>query len=227
MAQLTQYEDFLDRVDELGFMVLSPLMPGLASLSAETPGRLWHTGDRETDPWQWKDRAAEEKRLAYGCILGGYRGFVAERMYAVFYTACHPPEIMPDRWAAGVVSQSTWQLWQLFERRVSLDTSDVRREMGVSPKNGASRVDGSLRELQQHFYITVAGSRRKIGGDGQPYGWPASIFQRIYQWAPEGWMGGIERFMLEEAREMILDAAEAAQPEIDRNGFARKMGFYE
>src|SRR5262245_30221152 len=104
MAKLTRYQDFLDRVDELGFMALSRLLPGLPSLSEETPRSIWHTGDDDTDPWHWKDRAAEEKRLAYGCILGGHKGFVSARMYPVFYAAYHPAESMPDRWAMGQVN---------------------------------------------------------------------------------------------------------------------------
>lgn len=226
MAQLTKYQDFLERVDELGFMPLSHLMPGLTSLGAETPGKIWHTGDAETDPWRWKDRAAEEKRLAYGCILGGHKGFVSARMYALFYVACHPADAMPERWAAGVVSQSTWQLWRLFEKWISLDTSQVRREMGVTPKSGGSRVDASLKELQQQYSITVAGSRRKVGQDGQPYGWPACIYERVFHWAPADWMRKTSGVEPGGACETILDTGVAMGKNIDRDELARKLGLY-
>jgi len=105
MMQLTTYIDFLNRVEELGFMALSHILPGFPSLSAETPGNIWHTG-LDTDPWRRKDRAAEEKQLAYGCILGGHKGFVCAHMYPVFYAAYHPPELMHERWAAGTVNKS-------------------------------------------------------------------------------------------------------------------------
>ena len=78
---LITYQDFLDRVDELGFMALSYMLPGLPCLSEETRSESWHGDDPDADPWAWKDRAAEEKRLAYGCILGGHKGFVSARMY--------------------------------------------------------------------------------------------------------------------------------------------------
>ena len=109
---LMTYEDFLDRVETLGFMAFSSLLPGLPSLSGETPENLWHTG-LDTDPWRWKDRAAEEKRLAYGCILGGQKGFISQRMYSYFYAAFHPMLSMEERWEAGSVNQRTWQVWQL------------------------------------------------------------------------------------------------------------------
>ena len=90
MPQLETYEDFLARVDELGFMALSKSVAGLPCLGAETRPEQWHTGDPQTDPWQWKDRAAEQKQVAYGCILGGQKGFVAARLYPAFYAACRP-----------------------------------------------------------------------------------------------------------------------------------------
>ncbi len=62
-AMLTTYEDLIARVESLGFMTLSHLLPGLSPLGAETAESLWHTG-LDTDRWRWKDRAAAEKRLA-------------------------------------------------------------------------------------------------------------------------------------------------------------------
>ncbi|WHH60030.1 hypothetical protein [Petroclostridium sp. X23] len=109
MAQLLRYEDFIDRVDNLGFMSLSNILPGFPSLSEETAKKNWHTGDPDTDPWYWKDRAAEEKRLAFGCILGGHKGFVSASMYSLFYTAFHPKENMEERRAFGQVSEMVWQ----------------------------------------------------------------------------------------------------------------------
>ncbi|MCA9869007.1 MAG: hypothetical protein KC487_01255, partial [Anaerolineae bacterium] len=99
-TMLTTYEDFIARVEALGFMTLSPLLPRLPSLGGETAESQWHTG-LETDPWRWKDRVAEEKRLAYGCILGKHKGFVARRLYPIFYAAYHPTLSMPERWARG------------------------------------------------------------------------------------------------------------------------------
>ncbi|MCL5996460.1 MAG: hypothetical protein M1546_10470, partial [Chloroflexi bacterium] len=44
------------------------------------------------------------QELDYGCIIGGYKGFVSARVYAVFYAAYHPAESMPERWAVGQVT---------------------------------------------------------------------------------------------------------------------------
>jgi hypothetical protein len=225
MALLKTYSDFLERINELGFMALSSVQPGLPSLSEETPADSWHTGDADTDPWRWKDRAAEEKRCAYGCILGGHKGFVSARLYPVFYAACRPRVLMPERWSAGTVTQTTWQLWQLFEKHGSLDTSEVRRLMGVTEKSGAGRLDAGLVELQRDFYLAVAGSRRKVAKNGQPYGWPASIFMGVTAWAPPDWLNRTDALPVDVAREMILDHGETAGWKIDRQDLAKILGF--
>jgi hypothetical protein len=41
MILLRKYDDFLDRVDELGFMAFSRIVPGFPSLSEETPKEIW------------------------------------------------------------------------------------------------------------------------------------------------------------------------------------------
>ena len=222
--QLLKYEDFLDRVDELGFMAFSDILDGLPSLTAETPGRIWHTGDRETDPWCWKDRAAEEKRLAFGCILGGNKGFVAKRLYPVFYAACHPRQSMEERRYEGLVSQAAWDVWKLFEKYKELDTGEIRRLAGVTKKKG-SRTDSAIRELQQNFYIIVAGSRQKTDRLGQPYGWHINIYSKVEDWALSEWLDSRPAPDRREAIEAILDIGTANGRNISRDKLAHVLGF--
>jgi hypothetical protein len=222
-AMLTTYKDFIARVEALGFMPLSPLLPGLPSLGAETPESQWHTG-LETDPWRWKDRAAEEKRLAYGCILGGHKGFVAQRMYPIFYAAYHPALPMPERWESGTVSQRVWQLWQLFEKEGTLTISQVRQTLGVSRKHGAGAVDTALKQLQREYTLTIAGSERKISAKGEPYGWPVNRYSRVVDWAPAGWLDDAKDWSPAEARAAILDDGVGMLKDVEREDLAKKLG---
>lgn len=220
---LTTYEDFIARVEFLGFMPLSQLLPGMPSLGGETAESQWHTG-LESDPWRWKDRAAEEKRLAYGCILGGHKGFVTQRMYPIFYAAYHPALSMPERWASGTVSQLTWRLWQLFEEHSALNVSQVRQLMKASHKQSASALDTALRELQHEYYITVDGNERKVSAKGELYGWPVNRYRRVLDWAPAGWLEGAKDWSVGEARELILDDGVAMSEGVKYKDLAKKLG---
>lgn len=221
-VMLTTYEDFVARVESLGFMALSPLLPGLPSLGGETPKSLWHTG-LDTDPWRWKDRAAEEKRLAYGCILGGHKGFVARHMYPIFYAAFYPLLPMPERWAAGTINQRTWQLWQLFEEKGTLNISQVRQILGVSGKQGVSAVDNAIQQLQHEYYITMDGNDRKISAKGEFYGWPINRYRRVMDWAPAGWLDSAKEWPVVEARELILENGVAMSDGVNRQDLAKKL----
>ena len=221
-VMLTTYEDFVVRVESLGFMALSHLLPGLPSLGDETPESLWHTG-LDSDPWRWKDRAAEEKRLAYGCILGGHKGFVTQRMYPIFHAAFHPILSMPERWDSGTVNQRTWQLWQLFEEKGTLTISQVRQTLGVSRKQGAREVDTAIQQLQHEYYITIDGSERKISAKGEFYGWPVNRYKRVLDWAPAGWLDKTKDWSQKEARELILDKGVAMSNGVNHQGLAKKI----
>ncbi len=222
---LLKYEDFVNRVEELGFMAFSGIVNGLPSLVGETPMDIWHTGDTETDPWCWKDRVAEEKRLAFGCILGGNKGFIAPRLYPVFLAACRTLETMEERRYNGLVSQTAWELWKLFEEKRVLDTGEIRRYMGVTRKKGSSKVDSAMAELQQLFYITVAGSRQKTDKYGQPYGWHVNVYERVEDWMPGAWNNGCLRMDREEAIQEILDTAVQNGQSIDSARSAKVLGF--
>ena len=221
-AMLSTYEDFIARVESLGFMALSPILPGFPSLGGETSENLWHTG-LDTDPWRWKDRAAEEKRLAYGCILGGHKGFVTQRMYSIFYAAFHPMASMPQRWANGSINGRTWQLWQLFEKEGTLNISQVRQTLSVSRKQGASGVDASIQQLQHEYYITVDGNDRKVSSKGEFYGWPVNRYSRVVDWAPAGWLDSAKDWPVVEARELILEDGIAMSDGVNHQDLAKKL----
>jgi hypothetical protein len=225
MQSLTSYHDFIDQVNELGFLPMSGLAPGLPSLGDLTPGGNWHTGDPDTDPWQWKDRAAREKKLAYGCILNGQKGFVASNLYAAFYTAFHPPEPMPVRYSEGLVDRTTWLLWNLFEKQGVVNTFEAHR---MVEGNSSSRIDNRLQALQASYYITGSGNARKVSRAGQEYGWPAMRYQRVLDWASEGWLSDAPGMRVNEAWEMILEAGQAvsaaAGMRLGRKDLARALG---
>lgn len=224
MALLETYEDFLNRVDELGFMAFSNFLPGFPTLSEETLESNWHTRIEATDPWRWKNRAAAEKRLAFGCILGGHKGFVAPRMYSLFYAAFHPGEPMEERRESGQISETAWRLWQLFQGRSLLNTSDIRQELGVTLKKGGSKVDRAITELQQYYYITVAGSGHKRDKYGQPYGWAVNVYDLVENWAPGEWLDGVQSLSPVDAREQILDNGVAIGKNIKPSQLAKVLG---
>ncbi|MCX7773824.1 MAG: hypothetical protein N2376_12005 [Clostridia bacterium] len=216
MSMMT-YETFIERVEALGFMAFSPTLPGWTSLTEETSPNQWHTSDPDTDPWQWKDRAAQENRLAFGCLFNGHKGFVSKAWYPCFYAAYRPEASLEERWEKGMVNQNVLKVWRLFDRHEVLSTDDIRSALGVK-KTGASAVDNAVKTLQKEFYITVAGNRRKVNKLGEPYGWPSNTYQVVEDWAPADWLKGEPALDKSKARQRILEAvcSQSEAPDIKK-----------
>ena len=183
---LRSYMDFLSYTEQCGVMVFAgKFVEGFPNLFELTSPPQWHTGDPDTDPWQWRDRVAVDKCLAFGNILGGRKGFVSPKLYPLFYSACRPDGSMEERYHWGYVKRIVYDVYRLFEENGTLDTAEIRRKMGVRKSEGASAVDSAVISLQREFYITVCGNRRKVGFDGTEYGWPANIYQLVDDWAAD------------------------------------------
>lgn len=211
---LHTYSEFLAFVDASGLMAFAgKFLEGLPKLDQLTAPSQWHTGDPETDPWQWKDRAATEKRLAFGCVLGGHKGFISLGLYPLFHTACRPAEPMEKRYYDGYVPKTAYDVYKLFQDGSVLDTSDIRRSMNVSKKDGASAVDTAITRLQSEFYITVCGNRRKVSFEGVEYGWPANTYCRVEDWAGDRLID--TETTRGEARQQILAHCAALDSKID------------
>jgi hypothetical protein len=180
---LGSYSDFLDAVDTLGVMAFAgSFLSGFPTLDGLTSPLQWHTGDPETDPWRWKDRAAAERRLAFGNILGGRKGFISNTLYPLFSSACRPDGSLEERYRWGHVKKLVCDVYNLFEGGEALDTGEIRKRMNVRKSENASAVDGAVVTLQKEFYITVCGSRRKVSFDGAEYGWPANAYRLADDW---------------------------------------------
>ena len=211
---LKTYSDFLAYAETSGVLAFSgKFIAGFPKLDELTLGTQWHTGNTETDPWQWKDRAAQEKRLAFGNILGGRKGFIAPALYPLFYSACRPDGTPEDRYKDGTVKKNVLDVYRLFEGGETLDTSEIRKKLGVTKKDGASAVDAAVVTLQRTFYITVCGNRRKVSFDGREYGWPANTYGLVDDWARD-WLK-VPFLPTDEARARILDHCAALDQQID------------
>ncbi|NTV90314.1 MAG: hypothetical protein HGA22_08145 [Clostridiales bacterium] len=215
---LVTYDNFIRRVGELGFYPFSrQFHPGFPSLEAETDPHCWHTGDFDSDPWKWKDRAAEERKLAFGCLLGGHKGFIGKDMYRLFHAVYHPIDDIREIYSDGILPRTVVQLYELFESGSVLSTSDIRKLLSRDKGIPVSKIDAGIIELQTRFFITVCGNKRKISLDGLEYGWPSNTYCRVEDWAPPGWIDCQQDIDRNEARELILDAGCATGNGIDRN----------
>ena len=176
---------------------------GLTSLCECTEDAQWHTGDPDTDPWQWRERAAAERRAAVGNVLGGRKGFIAPALYPLLFAASRPSRPLEERYADGLVPRMQQRALALFVPGEPLSTFELRAQLVGSKKEELSKMFRALEALMREFYITVCGSKRKTNALGQPYAWPAVNYALAEEWHGD-WLAAAPLLPQEEAREAVL-----------------------
>ncbi len=182
-----EYEDFVEKVCELGFLMPKDKdIKGFPVLEDFVPESQWWTNNPDIDPWLWKDRAATEKRLAYGAFFNGKKGYIAPEFYSVFMDAFRPKVSMAERYEAGKLGLYEWKFWCLLtnENR-PIGTHEYRRMIDTGEK-GKNALDAAVIRLQTTFDITIAGNMDMLDKDGHPYN-KAVIYDMADNWIPPLW----------------------------------------
>ncbi|MDD3242335.1 MAG: hypothetical protein PHD32_01270 [Eubacteriales bacterium] len=175
------YDELCRAVAEYGFLFLSDPGGGVPSLSALTAGNAWHTGDAQTDPWCWKNRYAAGHDGAYGALLRKSQAFISGEMLPAFFALRRWEASREALYEAGELSTAENLVWQAVERFTVLDTvrlHEIARSQDISP----GRCDGALKNLQEHFVISLTGSTRRRNAKGEPYGWSVGVYEMSQSW---------------------------------------------
>ncbi|MCA5960928.1 hypothetical protein LC724_11655 [Blautia sp. RD014234] len=103
MKNIRSYEDFTEVLLEAGFSMGGGSSEGIYSIinwewdkepPYETPVR-WHTGDRETDPWEWRMRVLDERDdIAYAKCFFKKSGYITRQWYPCFSPAAEEAWIL-------------------------------------------------------------------------------------------------------------------------------------
>jgi len=136
----------------------------------------WHTGEVETDPWEWRIRVLDERTdIAYGKLFFKKTGYITKAWYPYFLAARRQGKSFDEMYQEGEMSH--------FAKRIY----DVLRDGGAVPMHGLKQLcdvikeekgkfDSALVELQMHLFITMCGRQQKISLQGQEYGWASTMF---------------------------------------------------
>ncbi len=89
---VTCFQEFCDELLESGFSMGGGNAKGIYAVVPfdwKNPVQgcpiAWHTGDPETDPWEWRMRVLEERDdIAYGKVFFGVSGYITREWYPYF-----------------------------------------------------------------------------------------------------------------------------------------------
>lgn len=136
----------------------------------------WHTGDPETDPWEWRMRVLHERNdIAYGKVFFKQSGFITKQWYPYFLAARRNNTSFQTAYEAGLMSHHAKAIYQAVADNGVLPSHMIKTAAGFT-KAEKPAFERALVELQMAMYLTMCGQQIKISKTGAEYGWSANVF---------------------------------------------------
>lgn len=179
--KIQDYKDFVNAMMEVGFSMGGSSREGIFSLLSwnwneeppfETPVS-WHTGDPETDPWEWRMRVLEEDTdIAYAKVFFKKSGYIT-KIWASYFIAVRRSSFEED-YADGVISNQAKRIYEIVRENGALPSHVIKQLAGFG-KAEKSAFDRALVELQMKMYLTMCGRQHKVSQKGEIYGWSSTM----------------------------------------------------
>jgi len=143
---------------------------------------VWHTGDPETDPWEWRMRVLNERDdIAYAKVFFRKSGFITKEWYPFFLaarkrvSACRGNISFEDEYLNGTVSNYSKRIYDVISENGSLSFHAIKKlaDFGRDDKH---KFEQAIIELQMKMYITMCGRQQKVSQVGKDYGWSSTVF---------------------------------------------------
>ena len=147
------------------------------------PGSLiaWHTGNPETDPWEWRIRVFNERNdVAYAKCFFKKSGYITQEFYPYFLALRRGERDFDDVYADGLISHQSKRIYDAIREYGELPLDEIKRFGGFG-RDEKSRFDSALTELQMRLFITICGTRRRTNTKGMEYGWETTVFSTTEQ----------------------------------------------
>jgi hypothetical protein len=181
MKQLQNFQDFCDNLLEAGFSGASPnpifsVVPFSWNEPAPYPTAVhWHTGNRETDPWEWRIRVLEERKdIAYAKVFYKKAGFITREFYPYFLAIRQTEPDFLSAYQNGTISQIAKRVYEAIESSGSLPMHEIRKQAKISTED-KGKFQTALAELQERLFLTISGRAFRRNAQEEDYGWSSTV----------------------------------------------------
>lgn len=207
---ITNFSDFCAALLDCGFSMGGGSAKGIFAVvpygweeqdGIDSPVK-WHTGNPETDPWEWRMRVLEERTdIAYSKLFFRASGYITREWYPDFLAVRRRGETFDEAYYGGTVSGTGKRIYDILEKNGATPFHELKRLGGFS-KEDNSRFERAIVELQTRMFITMCGRAQKMNKYGEGYGWNSTVFCTVEDfWEERG--GELEYADPSEAYERI------------------------
>lgn len=182
---------------------------------------VWHTGDAETDPWEWRMRVLEERDdIAYGKFFFGAGGYITKEWYPYFLTVRRQGFAFDEWYHEGKAGLLEKKIYEAIEENGHMALHDLKRECSIT-KESTGQFDRALTSLQKNLFITMCGRKQKVSSLGKPYGWNSTVFTTVEKFWGEDLTADIS---VDEAYNKIRERILLLNPEAKEKDIRKFIG---
>lgn len=180
---IQNYSDFCDALLACGFSMGGGNAKGIFAVipyswetqpDADLPVK-WHTGNPETDPWEWRMRVLEERDdIAYAKVFFRTSGYITKEWYPYFYAVRRQGISLEEAFACGTVSQMEKRIYEAVSGG-EIALHEIKQRLGISREEN-TKFERAIVDLQMRMFITLCGRKQKKNLYGESYGWNSTVF---------------------------------------------------
>lgn len=178
--KINSYADFCTEIQKIGFSIGGGNAEGIFTIAQYYTNRIKdHTGDIDTDPWEWRIKGITEcDNLAYGKLFFGKSGWITKEWYPYFLSVRRKGRTFEEEYYDGMLPVLAKDVYRLIVENPNISLYEIKTMLELG-KERKSAFDKAITELQMKMYITISGQKQKISNEGKPYGWPVTTFCTI------------------------------------------------
>ncbi|HBL84397.1 MAG: hypothetical protein A2Y17_04785 [Clostridiales bacterium GWF2_38_85] len=139
----------------------------------------WHTGDPETDPWEWRMRVLEERDdIAYSKLFFRTSGYITKEWYPYFLAVRRHGGTFEEAYYDGKISNTAKRIYDIISENGATAFHEIK-QLGGFTKEDNSKFERSIVDLQMRMFITMCGRMQKVNKYGENYGWNSTVFTTV------------------------------------------------
>ncbi len=171
-------DEAIEYINSIGFLPLFKNdIPGF-SLEERTVPEYWWSGDKEKDPWEWRQIIAERGDILYGKFFCKKAGFITKEWFPYFANYRRDGYDFDALYDDGKASIRQKKIMDLFMKKEScpeLFSFEIKAQAGFG-KDGEKNFEGTITDLEMKTYLCVRNFEQKINKKGEKYGWSVAVY---------------------------------------------------
>lgn len=171
-------DEAIEYINSVGFLPF--FKNGITDFSLEerTASEYWWSGDRERDPWEWRQIIAERGDILYGKFFQKKAGFISREWVPYFANFRRDGYDFDALYEDGKASIRQKRIMDLFMEKLppsELFSFEIKEKAGFG-KGGEKNFDGTISELEMKTYLCVKKFEQKTNKKGERYGWSVAKY---------------------------------------------------